>query len=266
MSPVSIEVRRRAITGKHNRFLRRAGITPANLYGAGIESLSLQVETKALLKTLAATSRNTPIELRVVGDSSPKTAFIWKIQRDPVSEQVVHADFYHVDPSRKMRAFVPVILENISSTLEKLDFRVVLILERIEVESLPADLPAEFHLDASSLLHLDDALRVSDLPVIEKVTLHAEPNAYVARVLRIIHKVEVVETPVAEATAAVPTAGDEAKKAAEAAAGEEGKPEAKGGGKPDAKGGGKPDAKGGGKPDAKGGGKPQAKGGGKDKK
>ena len=255
MSPISIEVRRRAIIGKHNRFLRRAGITPANLYGAGIESLSLQVETKALLKTLASTSRNTPIELRVVGDSAPRTAFIWKVQRDSLSEEIVHADFYHVDPTRKMRAVVPVILENISSTLEKLDFRVALLLERIEVESLPADLPAEFRLDASKLLQLDDALRVSDLPVSANVTLHAEPNAYVARVFRIIHKVEVVETPVAAATAEVPTAGDEAKKAAEAAAGEDGKPEAKGGGKPEAKGGGKPEAKGGGKPPAKGGGK-----------
>ena len=242
MSPISVEVRRRTINGKHNRFLRRAGITPANLYGAGIESLSLQIETKALLKTLASTSRNTPVELRVAGDSAPKTAFIWKIQRDPVSEQVVHADFYHVDPNRKMRAVVPVILDNISSTLEKLDLRVALLLEHIEVESLPADLPAEFRLDASKLLQLEDALRVSDLQVSGKVTLHAEPNAYVARVLRIIHKVEVVETPVADAAAAaaVPTTGDEAKKAAEAAAAEEGdgkgKPEAKGG-KPEAKGG-----------------------------
>ena len=222
MSPASIEVRRRTLTGKQNRFLRRAGITPANLYGAGIESLSLQVETKALLKTLATTSRNTPIELRVFGDASPRTAFVWKIQRDPLSEQVVHADFYHVDPTRKMRTRVPLVLEHVSSTLEKLDLRVALILEHIEVESLPADLPAEFRLDTSNLLQLDDAIRVSDIPVSANVTIHAAPNDYVARVLRIVHKVEAVETPGAAATTAVPTAGDEAKKTAEANAAAEG--------------------------------------------
>ena len=51
MNRDELKISHRDVLGKKVRFLRREGLTPANLYGPNIESLSLQVET-SLLKRL----------------------------------------------------------------------------------------------------------------------------------------------------------------------------------------------------------------------
>ena len=73
----------RALFGKRSRYLRRAGITPANLYGAGIDSTALQVDSKTLVRTIVHTTRNTPVSLQIEGEADPRTIFIWSVQRDP---------------------------------------------------------------------------------------------------------------------------------------------------------------------------------------
>ena len=186
----TLAVRPRALRGKKSRFLRRAGIIPANLYGAGLESMALQAEVKELISTITTTSRNTPIELRIHGESKPRTAFIWKIQRHPVSEEILHVDFYHVEATRTMRTSVPVILENVDPNLEKFAKRVTQYVNQVEVESLPADLPTSITVDATGLQELEDALKVAGLAVSDAVTILTDPEAIVARVTAIVETVE----------------------------------------------------------------------------
>jgi large subunit ribosomal protein L25 len=185
MADVKLEVRPRALFGKKARFLRRAGITPANLYGAEIESIPLQVETRALTQTITTTSRNTPVDLNVFGESKPRTAFVWRVQRHPLSEELLHVDFYYVEATRVMRAQVPITLVNVDPDLEKLSRRVTPYLESIEVETLPADLPTEIQVDASNLLEIDDQLLVQQLTIGANVTLLSDPEQLVARVTEI---------------------------------------------------------------------------------
>ncbi len=195
MADVKLEVRPRALFGKKARFLRRAGITPANLYGAEIESIPLQVETRALIQTITTTSRNTPVDLNVVGESTPRTAFVWRVQRDPLSEELLHVDFYHVEATRVMRAQVPITLQNVDPDLEKLSRRVTQYLESVEVETLPADLPTDILVDASNLLEIDDQILLQQLTIGDKVTLLSDPEQLVARVteITVIKEEEAVE-------------------------------------------------------------------------
>lgn len=203
-SRATLEAKPRALSGKQCRFLRRAGITPANLYGAAMESLPLQVDTKTLVGTIVHTSRNAPIDLRVAGATAPTLAFIWRVQRHPLTEEIMHVDFYHVEATRRMRAEVPVILDGVNQGLAKLDRRLPQFLLTVTVETLPADLPTEIHADASKLLELGDSIRVKDLLVSAKVTLMTPPENVVARVMAIIEVVE--ETPAAAVTEVVPGA------------------------------------------------------------
>jgi len=206
----TLAVRPRALKGKKSRFLRRAGITPANLYGAGLESVALQAEARELVRTIATTSRNTAIELRVHGEASPRTAFIWKIQRHPVSEEILHVDFYHVEATRTMRTSVPVVLENIDPDLEKFAKRVTQYIQMVEVESLPADLPTSIASDASGLQELEDSLKVAGLAVSDAVTILTDPEGLVARVTAIVETAE-EEAAVPAGEAAAPEAqADEA--------------------------------------------------------
>ena len=190
----------RALFGKRSRYLRRAGITPANLYGAGIDSTALQVDTKDLVRTIVHTTRNTPVSLQIEGEADPRTVFIWSVQRDPLTEDVVHVDFFHVEATRTMRATVPIYLDNVDPELDKFSKRVNQLLSAVEVETLPMDLPEEIRLDGAPLQELDDEIKVSAIELGDRVTILTDPDLIVAKVFELIERVE-EEDEVAEGVA-----------------------------------------------------------------
>ena len=190
----------RALFGKRSRYLRRAGITPANLYGAGIDSTALQVDTKDLVRTIVHTTRNTPVSLQIEGEADPRTVFIWSVQRDPLTEDVVHVDFFHVEATRTMRATVPIYLDNVDPELDKFSKRVNQLLSEVEVETLPMDLPEEIRLDGAPLQELDDEIKVSAIELGDRVTILTDPDLIVAKVFELIERVE-EEDEVAEGVA-----------------------------------------------------------------
>ncbi len=210
MTDTTLAARPRALFRKKARFLRRAGITPANLYGPEMASLSLQVDTKDLIKAITTTSRNTPIELHIHGESDPRTAFIWNVQRHPLTEEILHVDFYHVEATRTMRAQVPLVLEAVDPTLEQFQKRILHLLPALEVESLPADLPTHIEVDASSLREIDDEITVQDLVVSDKVTVLAKAETVVAKVAPVIIRVEEPEEAVVTGEEEAVPEGEEA--------------------------------------------------------
>ncbi len=216
MSQVSLAARTRALRRKNNRFLRRAGITPANLYGAGLDSIALQVDTKALIRVLAGTVRNTPISLQIAGEAQPRTAFIWSLQRDPLTEDLLHIDFYHVEATRTMRAKVPLVLEGVDPLLERFKKRVAQLLDALDVECLPGDLPPQLRVDVTALKELGDSVAVSAIAIDDKVTVLTDPSTVVAKVMTIVEVKEKVEEAPVEAAAE-----GEAAPAEEGAEGEE---------------------------------------------
>ena len=190
MATMTLTASPRALFGKRARYLRRAGITPANLYGAGIDSTALQVDTKDLVRTIVQTSRNTPVALQIEGEADPRTVFIWSVQRNPLTEDVVHVDFFHVEATRTMRATVPIYLDDVDPELDKFSKRVNQLLSEIEVETLPMDLPEEVRLDGAPLQELDDEIKVSEIDLGDKVTILTDPELIVAKVFELIERVE----------------------------------------------------------------------------
>lgn len=186
----SLEARPRSLSGKKCRFLRRAGFTPANIYGASIESIPVQVGTKEVLDLLRSTSRNTPVKVSIKGEDQARIAFIWKVQREPVTGAVVHIDFYHVEAGHRMRAQVPLVLVNVDPNLEKLDRRINTMLHLIEVETLPEDLPTQINVDASTLKEVDDEVKVRDLNIGDKVHILTPGELGIAKVVGIAEVVE----------------------------------------------------------------------------
>jgi len=220
MSATTLEVRGRRIVGKKCRYLRRAGITPANIYGAGMESLPVQVDAKAIVRIIATTARNTPVQITILGETEPRLAFLWDIQRDPVSESVLHVDFYHVEATRLMRARVPLVMDNLSPDLEKLGLRVNMLIDRVEVESLPLDLPTALRVDATNLKEVADEAKISDIKVTDKVKILADPATVVAKLALIVELKEeaVAEEEAAPAEAEVVAEKEKAEKEAAATA------------------------------------------------
>jgi len=226
MEKIELLANKRDILGKKVRFLRRSGITPVNLYGHGLESSSLQIETPALKKALAQAGRTSLVHLKVGSAKRPHMAIVRGIQRDPVKGDLLHVDFYQVRMDEKLKIEVPLVLMGKAPAVKELGGILVQEMSSIEVECLPANMPHSIEADISGLVQLDQAVHVKDLHVGEGVTITADSGKVVAKIARLrIEVVEEVAAPVAEAEAeAEAEAGEEVEekgKKAESAKGEE---------------------------------------------
>jgi large subunit ribosomal protein L25 len=183
MAASELQVAPRTVLGKDVRKLRRAGQTPANVYGHKIDSTAVQADTTTLLRLFKGASRNQIINLQVEGESSPRTVVVREVARDPVTHTVLHVDFFQVSLTEKMTANVQVVLTGTSDAVETYQGILLQMLESIEVEALPADIPTEFVVDVTVLTQLEQSIHVRDLHIDEtKVTVNTDPDVVVARV------------------------------------------------------------------------------------
>jgi len=183
MATKDLKAAPRTVLGKNVAKLRRAGVTPANIFGHKLDSTAVQADTAELLHLMRGSSRNQIISLRVDGESAPRTVVVRAVARDPSTYQVLHVDFYQVSMTEKMRAQVQVVLTGTSDAVETFGGVLLQMVETIEVEALPGDIPWQFQADVTVLTQLDQALHVRDLNIDErKMTVFTDPDVVVARV------------------------------------------------------------------------------------
>src|SRR4030042_5898519 len=72
---LELAVAPRQVLGKKVRFLRRQGVTPANIYGHGADSLAVQVPTHDLTHTIKVAGRNTMLQVLVEGEKKARPVF-----------------------------------------------------------------------------------------------------------------------------------------------------------------------------------------------
>ena len=175
MATIEQEIQDRAVTGKKVKTLRRAGVTPANIFGAGMESHAVQVETAVLEKTLMKAGKTQLITLKNPADKD-RQVLIKKIQRDPVSRKLLHVDFHQVSLKDKVKIAVPLVFEGEARASRRSDLLVLENLNSVEVECLPTEIPESITIDISELTEAGDRLSVSDLVVEEQITILNDPD------------------------------------------------------------------------------------------
>lgn len=179
---LTLELETRSVIGKKVQTLRRKGITPVHLYGRGAPSMSLQAEASTILRIVAQAGRNRPVSVSVSGQETPCLAFIREVQRHPVSEAILHVDFYQVPLTEAAQAEVPIRLIGEAPAIRMHNGVLNQVLHTLRVECLPLDVPEYFELDMSGLDDFEKSLRVSDIPPSDKVAFLNNPNAVIARV------------------------------------------------------------------------------------
>lgn len=144
------------------RRLRNAGMVPAIFYGSKSEPVLLEVGSKELKTILNSDSgTSTFISLDFEGKKSgKKMAVIKELQMDPVSDNLIHVDFFELLMDDKMSSNVPVKLIGKPSGVE-LGGTLQPIRRELEVSCLPKDLPGSINIDVSALglgqsIHIDD--------------------------------------------------------------------------------------------------------------
>ena len=163
----TLEATRRDTIGKNEaRRTRRQGLVPAVLYGATTdgarEATAIAVNPRALLRILHSESgANTLISLQLAGGGDTRV-LVKEFQLDPVTHEVLHADFYRVAMDRMLRVTIPVIVKGEPKGVKQQGGVLEFIRREIEIECLPADIPEHVEVDVSELM-LHQGLRVRDI-------------------------------------------------------------------------------------------------------
>ena len=176
---LTLEGERREALGRHVKALRREGITPANLYGRGAESVSFQAESRALDRLVTDGGRGSLVELTIDGEKHQ--TLLRTLQRHPVTRAIMHADFYIVEMNRAVQTTVPVHLVGDAPAARLPGAVITHLTHEVTIECLPANIPSAVELDVSELEELETALYVSDIATPEGVEVLTDGETIIVR-------------------------------------------------------------------------------------
>lgn len=241
MKKISLSAEKRKILGRKVKKLRQTGLLPASLYGKKIKSLALQVNTKDFLAVYKQAGETNLVELTVDKGNQPHAILISNVQYHPVASTPLHVDFRQVDLKEKVQVAIPIEIIGEAPAVAKGGV-LVHILNEINVEALPTDLPDKFVVDVSKLEEIGQTLSVKDIKADRnKVKLLVEDEEQLVVKVEEPAKEEVEVKPVeaapaeGEAAAAEPASAKATAGKGEAKTGEGKTPEGKTAGKPEAK-------------------------------
>jgi len=193
MDKIELSATSRDVLGKKVRFLRRQGLTPANLYGHKIKSVALQIDTVELKHTLARAGKSSLIALKLDSTKRPKMVIVRDIQREPVSGDLLHVDLYQVKMEEKVKLSVPLVLVGDAPAIRDRGGILVQNMSAIEVECLPANMPQRIEVDLTVLEEIDQAVHVKDLSIDESVSILSDREQAIVQIARSKVEVEVAE-------------------------------------------------------------------------
>lgn len=206
-----LEATVRESRGKNEAHRTRAGgKVPAVLYGVvgsgKAEATAIAVEPKALRKILhSEAGANTLISLKLAGSGDTRV-LVKDYQLDPITHEILHADFYRIAMDKVLRVTVSVTAKGEAPGVKQQGGILEYVHRQVEVECLPADIPEHIEINIGELM-LHQGVRVRDLPANPKVKFVTEADTMLVHV--IMPKAEEVATPAAGtegAAAAAPVA------------------------------------------------------------
>lgn len=169
--------------------LRASKMVPAVVYGHKQPSTNIKINYSDLLRAYRKSWENHIVELVI--DGKKIDVLFHEIQRDPISWDFLHIDFYAITKDEKVHTSIPLVFVWVSKA--KTDEWAIIeeIIKQIEVRCLPADLVDSFEVDLSKLEKTWDNIKVGDLKIPEKFEVLSSKDEVI--VIANKAKVEVVE-------------------------------------------------------------------------
>lgn len=167
---MKLQAKKREITGKKVKTIRKLGRIPAVVFEPKKESLNVSVDYIAFIKAYRQAGETEVIELDLEDKKYP--VIIEEVSYHPVSEEVLHVNFRIVDLKQKIRVNVPVVFinEETHPLLKTGEALLLTQLDEIEVEALPNDLPKEIVLDVQNLKEIGESFTIKDVKKVIDIT------------------------------------------------------------------------------------------------
>lgn len=172
---------KRDILGRKTKHLRKKGLIPAELYGHGIENVHLSVRKDAFVDVYKDAGEHAIVNVVIEGDKT-RPVLINEVQIDSVSDEILSVDLHQVRMDEKVTTHVPIEYVGLSPAVEEKEGILVKVMDEIEVEALPADIPPSIVIDISQFTEIDQSIYIKDLPESDKYKIVADPDSVVASV------------------------------------------------------------------------------------
>jgi large subunit ribosomal protein L25 len=202
------------------RRLRNKGLIPAVVYGQRAETIPVTLNPQELSKVMhGGAGERTLINLTIEGlKDGPitKTVILKEKQIDPLKRTWLHVDLYSIAMDEAINVNIPVRLVGKAAGVAQGGI-VEHILREIEVNCLPADIPAGIDVDISAL-EIGHSIHVAEISV-EKAKILADPGQTIVTIVPPKEEAVAAVAEVAEGELVEEVA--EAKEAAEEEKGEE---------------------------------------------
>ena len=179
-----LTVQRRSAVGKRRvRRARHEGWVPGILYGKGTEPLTVSVNQRELGKTLhSKRGEHALLTLRLSDQEAWETPVLIKsVQHHPVDGRVLHVDFQAIVMTERLRVKVPLVLKGEPIGVKQEGGILEHFLREIEVECLPAEIPASVEFDVSAL-SIGATIHVRDLTPPGNAKVTSDPAGVVASI------------------------------------------------------------------------------------
>lgn len=175
MVPLQAAARATDISAKD---LRRTDNVPCELYGNDKANVSLQCVYNEIFRAYQLAGESTIVNLNTGNGAIP--VLFHAIQVDPVSDRIIHVDFYAVNMKKEIDATIPIRFEGESLAVVDLNGVLVTTRDHVDVRCMPANLPHDLEVSLNSLVDFHSSLTVADIVVPEGVVIIEEPDLVLA--------------------------------------------------------------------------------------
>lgn len=175
-----LQAEKRSVLGKAVKKLRRTGALPANVYGKGLESTAIQVNTKEFEAVYREAGETGLIDLTFDGQAHP--VLVKNLQMEYPLRIPLHVDFYQVNLREKVKTMVPIELVGEPKAVTEKIGTLIQPLSEIEVEALPAELPEKIEINVEPLAAIDDQITVADVKIPEGVTVLTDAGQVIVKI------------------------------------------------------------------------------------
>lgn len=167
MELVALQVKKRdAFRKGPMRRMRAQGQVPGIVYGHGLDSVPVAIETREIEGIIRHhIGRNYIINLTVGDDKSSEERWtiVRELQRDPITSEILHVDLYELKRGEEISITVPIHVHGTAPGVREggvLDQ----VIREVDVRCLPKDIPEYIDVDISEL-QIGDAIYLSDLKI-----------------------------------------------------------------------------------------------------
>jgi large subunit ribosomal protein L25 len=183
---ISLKAKNRTELGRKSNKLRNAGIIPAIVYGHKVKPVTIEVDAKEFEKILRQAGESSLVELTIEGDKEKRPVLIHDLQKNHVTDEITHVDFFQASLTEEIEVKVPLVFEGTSLAVKDLGGTLVRNISELSVKALAAKLPHEIVVSIDGLNTFEDHILAKDIKLPEGVKLHhVKPEEIVASVAQV---------------------------------------------------------------------------------